>query len=85
MFWGSSPDSFRALHAGLLKQLGNLGDPAIPARIGKLNVNNEHGYYRGQALSGYGIMWNKRYLAARGIPAPANWSDLVRPGIFRTW
>ena len=83
VFWGSSPDSFRALHRhGLLKQLGNLGDPAIPARIGKLNVNNEHGYYRGQALSGYGIMWNKRYLAARGIPAPANWSDLVRPEYF---
>lgn len=83
VFWGSSPDTFRALRRhDLLQSLAGLGDTGIPPLIGKLAVDDPEHYYRGQALSGYGIMWNKRYLEARGIPAPSTWSDLARPEYF---
>lgn len=83
VFWGSSPDTFRALHRhDLLQRLSTLGNPKIPAMVGKLPVDDPEHYYRGQALSGYGIMWNTRYLAARGIPPPAGWQDLAKPEYF---
>jgi phosphoglycerate transport regulatory protein PgtC len=28
--------------------------------------------YLGQALAGYGLMWNTRYMAANKLPAPGN-------------
>ena len=83
VFWGSSPDTFHALRRhSLLQPLGEIGDPAIPTRIGRLSVHDEEGFYKGQALSGYGVMWNTRYLAKRAIVPPGSWSDLVRPEYF---
>ncbi len=80
VFWGSAPDTFLSLRRnGLLEQLGDLGDRGIPERIGRLQVNDSEGYFKGQALSGYGIMWNTRYLAARGIAAPRGRRDHTRP------
>lgn len=83
VFWSSSPDSFRALLRNrLLQPIGDVGNPDIPARIGKLDINEPDSFYLGQAISGYGIMWNKRYLAARGIPPPTSWADLAKPEYF---
>ena len=83
VFWGSSPDTFRALRRhDLLQSLADTGNPAIPAAAGGLAIDDPDRFYRGQALSGYGIMWNTRYLEARGIPPPAAWSDLARPEYF---
>jgi ABC-type Fe3+ transport system substrate-binding protein len=84
VFWSSSPDSFRALlRHGLLQPIGKPGVAlAPPARIGGLLIDDAQGYYKGQALSGSGVMWNTRYLAARALAAPATWSDLVRPEYF---
>ena len=83
VFWGSSPDTFRALRRhDLLQSLNDLGNPDIPPVIGKLAIDDPELFYRGQALSGYGIMWNKRYLESRGIRPPAAWSDLARPEYF---
>lgn len=80
VFWGSSPDTFRALRRHeLLHRLDDVGNPAIPATVGRLAIDDAQRFYRGQALSGYGIMWNTRYLAARGIPPPSSWADLARP------
>lgn len=83
VFWGSSPDTFSALkRLALLQALDGVGNPDIPSVIGKLDIDDPEHFYRGQALSGYGVMWNKRYLDARGIPVPAAWSDLARPEYF---
>ena len=38
--------------------------------------------YYGQALAGYGIEWNTRYLKANKLAAPKEWTDLVRPEYF---
>ena len=83
VFWGSSPDSFQALRRhGLLQTIGHLANPDIPARIGKVDINGPENYYLGQALSGYGIMWNKRYLESRSLPTPGAWRDLAKPEYF---
>lgn len=83
VFWGSSPDAFRAmLRRGLLQPIENLGNLNIPAKIGSLNIDDAEQFYKGQALSGYGIMWNTRYVKARAITPPRTWSDLVKPEYF---
>ena len=78
VFWASAPDAFEVLAKdGLLQKY----DPGVvvPAKIGNYPINDPQGFYRGQALAGYGIMWNTRYLAANKLPAPKEWSDLVDP------
>jgi ABC-type Fe3+ transport system substrate-binding protein len=35
--------------------------------------------YKGFAGAGYGIMWNQRYIKAKKLPAPKEWSDLAKP------
>lgn len=79
VFWASAPDAFEVLaKAGLLQKSG-LANPAVPAKVGNYPVNDPEGYYLGQALAGYGIMWNTRYLKAHGLPEPKEWADLARP------
>ena len=81
VFWSSSADSFRALlRHGLLQPIGGQGK--TPAKIGSIDIDDAEGFYKGQALSGSGVMWNTRYLAARAIAPPTTWSDLVRPEYF---
>ena len=35
--------------------------------------------YMGFAGAGYGIMWNTRYVKAKKLPEPKEWSDLAKP------
>jgi phosphoglycerate transport regulatory protein PgtC len=82
VFWVSAPDAFEVLSsAKLLTKIG-IGDPAIPQKVGNYPVNDPEGYYRGQALAGYGLMWNTRYMKANALPEPKEWSDLVKPVYF---
>ncbi|MCP3858189.1 MAG: hypothetical protein GY704_00915, partial [Phycisphaeraceae bacterium] len=48
-------------------------------KIGSYPINDPDGYYTGFAGSGYGIMWNKRYLKAKKIPDPKEWAELKKP------
>jgi len=82
VFWASAPDAFEVLSsAKLLVKIGP-GNPAVPQKIGNYPINDPEGFYRGQALAGYGLMWNTRYLAANKLPAPREWADLVKPVYF---
>lgn len=82
VFWASAPDAFEVLSSGkLLTKIGP-GNPAIPAKVGNYPVNDPEGFYRGQALAGYGLMWNTRYMSANKLPAPKEWADLVKPVYF---
>ena len=81
VFWASAPDAFEVMAKdGLLQRY----DPGIkvPEKIGSYPINDPRGFYRGQALAGYGIMWNTRYLRANKLPEPREWSDLTRPVYF---
>ena len=82
VFWVSAPDAFEVLSSSKLLTKIGIGDPAIPQKVGNYPVNDPEGYYRGQALAGYGLMWNTRYLKANALTEPKEWGDLVKPEYF---
>jgi len=83
IFWASAPDAFEVLAAAkLLENVADLANKAAPAKVGAYPINDPQGQYLGQALAGYGLMWNTRYLAANKLPAPRQWADLIRPAYF---
>jgi phosphoglycerate transport regulatory protein PgtC len=79
VFWASAPDAFEVLAKdGLLAKYDGR-NPAIPGKIGTYPINDPQGLYYGQALAGYGLMWNTRYMKAHKLPEPREWADLMKP------
>jgi ABC-type Fe3+ transport system substrate-binding protein len=79
LMWASAPDAFEVLKAdGLLARYAPKTS-GIPEKIGSYPINDPDGYYIGFAGSGYGIMWNTRYLDRKKIPVPREWEDLKMP------
>jgi phosphoglycerate transport regulatory protein PgtC len=77
IFWASAPDAFEVLKkAGLLAQ-HKVNVPGIPEKISGYPINDPDGYYTGFALSGYGIMWNTRYMSSFKLDVPKEWSELT--------
>lgn len=80
VFWVSAVDAFQALKTdGLLEKVALPKETLarIPAKIGSFPLHDPDGYYWGFAVSGYGLMWNTRYLALHKLPAPREWTDLA--------
>jgi ABC-type Fe3+ transport system substrate-binding protein len=85
VFWVSAVDAFQTLKAdGLLERLTLTRETLarMPARIGSFPLHDPDGTYWGFAVSGYGLMWNTRYLALHKLPAPREWTDLTDPRYF---
>jgi ABC-type Fe3+ transport system substrate-binding protein len=83
IFWASAPDAFEVLARDkLLDKAPEVKNAAAPDKIGNYPMNDPEGMYYGQALSGYGIMWNTRYLKAHKLAAPKEWSDLAKGEYF---
>ena len=82
VFWASAPDAFEVLSSAKLLQKVDGGNPNIPAKVGSYPINDPEGLYKGQALAGYGIMWNTRYTKANKLPDPKEWADLTAPVYF---
>jgi ABC-type Fe3+ transport system substrate-binding protein len=82
IFWASAPDAFEALKGKSLLQKYSPRASGIPAKIGQFPINDPDGYYLGFAASGYGIMWNERYVKAKKLPEPKEWQDLAAPAYF---
>ncbi len=82
IFWVSAPDAFEVLaKENMLEKLPDI-NPAVPGKIGDFPINDPNGFYKGQALAGYGIMFNTRYLKANDLNAPKEWVDLTKPMYF---
>ncbi len=79
MFWASAPDAFEVLKGDDLLVKYDVKVKGIPEKVGSFPINDPQGYYKGFAASGYGIMWNTRYLKAKKLPVAKNWSDLKDP------
>jgi phosphoglycerate transport regulatory protein PgtC len=79
IFWASAPDAFEVLAGEKLLQKVDVAASGIPDKVGSYPINDPEGMYRGQALAGYGLMWNTRYMAANKLPVPKEWVDLVKP------
>ena len=68
IMWASAPDAFEVLARNkLLQSAPDTLNPKAPAKIGNYPLNDPDGLYYGQALAGYGIMWNTRYLQANKL------------------
>lgn len=83
VMWASAPDAFEVLSRNkLLAPAPETINKSAPAKIGNYPLNDPQGMYYGQALAGYGIMWNTRYAKAHKLPDPKEWSDLTKPEYF---
>jgi ABC-type Fe3+ transport system substrate-binding protein len=82
IFWASAPDAFEVLAGEKLLSKVDVKTGDIPDKIGEYPINDPEGFYRGQALAGYGLMWNTRYLQAHKLPPPKEWVDLTKPVYF---
>jgi phosphoglycerate transport regulatory protein PgtC len=83
IFWASAPDAFEVLKRDkLLEKVSDLANKDVPAKIGNYFINDPGGMYLGQALGGYGLMWNTRYMKANKVPSPTEWSDLTKGAYF---
>lgn len=76
LFWASAPDAFEVLKGDDLLVKYETKVKGIPEKVGAFPINDPDGYYKGFAASGYGIMWNTRYLKAKKLPVPKDWADL---------
>ena len=82
IMWASAPDAFEVLKGKKLLSAYKPKATGIPAKVGAYPINDPDGYYMGFAASGYGIMWNERYIKANKIPEPKEWSDLAKAPYF---
>lgn len=78
IFWASAPDAFEVLKDNNLLEKYQSSVQGIPDKIGSFPINDPDGYYKGFALSGYGMMWNERYMKAKNLPQPKEWEDLTK-------
>ena len=78
LFWASAPDAFEVLKGdGLLAKV-DIKTDGVAESVGGYPVNDADGTYYGFAASGYGIMYNTRYIEANELPVAKEWEDLKR-------
>jgi phosphoglycerate transport regulatory protein PgtC len=82
ILWASAPDAFEVLKKDKLLAKYQSKAPGLAQKVGSYPVNDPDGFFTGFAASGYGIMYNTRYLRANNIPAPKEWDDLKKPVYF---
>lgn len=76
LMWASAPDAFEVLKKeGLLAKI-DVKTEGIPEKLGGYPVHDADGTYYGFAASGYGIMYNTRYVEANELPVAKEWDDL---------
>lgn len=83
LFWVSSPDAFEVLKANKLLEKFAPDTKGTASEISGHQIDDPDGYFFGFALSGYGFMWNTRYLESYKLPAPQTWDDLTKPIYFK--
>src|SRR5882672_10232986 len=82
IFWASAPDAFEVLKKNSLLQKYAPKAGGLAAKVGTYPINDPDGYYVGFDASGYGIMYNTRYLRANNLTPPKEWDDLKKPAYF---
>ena len=82
LFWASAPDAFEVLKGKKLLAPYKPKATGIAEKVGSYPVNDKDGFYVGFAASGYGIMWNERYVKANKLPTPREWQDLAQAPYF---
>ena len=79
VYWSASPRTYAQLKAeGALRKLP-VDAAGRPGRVGGTQIDDPDGFYAASEVAGYGFALNPAYLQARGLPVPADWSDLADP------
>jgi ABC-type Fe3+ transport system substrate-binding protein len=82
IFWAGPRDAFATLkREGLLERYDLPQEIAlrIPPKIGAVSIHDPDGHYFGFALSGHGLLINRRYMETHKLPVPRVWTDLTSP------
>lgn len=74
MYGGSADGYIQAKEEGLLEKYSSSQAASIPSTL-----KDPANYWNGVYVGYIGFVSNKKLLAARGIPAPVSWQDLLRP------
>lgn len=79
VYWSASPRSFARLAANGAWQKLPIDRRQLPRRIGNTALGDAEDFYTATEVAGFGFAVAPELLAARGIPVPADWSDLADP------
>lgn len=79
VYWSASPRTFAALaRDGALRPL-DIDRSGLPAAVGNAPLADPAGYYTATEMAGYGFALNRKALAERQLPEPADWRALADP------
>lgn len=79
VYWSASPRTYATLaNERLLRKL-EIDRRGLPDHIGRARLADPEGYYTATEMAGYGFVVNTAALKAKGLPTPADWSDLADP------
>jgi len=87
MIWGGGLDAYLELASRNLLEPYRLPDfllRAIPSTYAGIPVYDPNYRWYGTALTGFGIIYNRRVLNLQSLPTPQTWSDLTDPA-FQSW
>jgi ABC-type Fe3+ transport system substrate-binding protein len=78
LFFGGGGETFTQLETdGLLTPLPS--DYTIPAELNGVPLRGKNNTWVAAALSGFGILYNKKIAARDNLPIPQTWTDLTNP------
>ena len=78
LFFGGGGETFTELEDdGLLASLPETY--GVPAELNGVPLVGKNNDWVAAALSGFGILYNKKIAARDGLPVPQTWSDLANP------
>jgi len=87
MIWGGGMDPYYNLAARDLLEPYRLPEPllrAIPKDYHGIPLYDPRYRWYGTALTGFGIIYNRKVLKLEGLPTPQTWTDLTAPA-FSSW
>ena len=83
IFWVSAPDAFEVLSNGKAARQDRGARQGGAGEDRQLPDQRSQGLLLGQALAGYGLMWNTRYMKANKLPEPEGMGGPGEAGLFR--
>ncbi|MEW6357549.1 MAG: ABC transporter substrate-binding protein [Planctomycetota bacterium] len=85
IFWGGGTDPYAELKEKDLLHTYRVPENILqyipPTCAGQPTYDPAYQWY-GAAISGFGIIYNKKYQRQAKLPAPETWEDLTRPELF---
>lgn len=82
LFWVSAPDAMETLKKEELLEKYSAQSLGIPNSVSGYPTSDPEGYYSGFAASGYGLMWNERYVDAKQLSEPLDWEVITSADYF---